>query len=133
MKSSPDPVDLHVGQRVRLRRMIVGMTQTELGNALDITFQQIQKYEHGANRIGSSRLFKISQILGVPVAYFFDEMPKDMSNELKQKLDEADATLNEVKVTSSETLNLIKNYYSINDDATRRNLFNLVRSMSKNS
>lgn len=132
MKSNPDPIDVHVGQRVRLRRMIVGLTQTELGNALNITFQQVQKYEQGANRIGSSRLFRISQILGVPVAFFFEEMPKEISKDLEQNIDQAETEINEVKMTSKETLNLIKNYYSINDDTMRRNVFNLVRSMNKN-
>lgn len=132
MKSNPDPIDVHVGQRVRLRRMIVGLTQTELGSALNITFQQVQKYEQGANRIGSSRLFRISQILGVPVAFFFEEMPKEISKDLEQIIDQAETEINEVKMTSKETLNLIKNYYSISDDTLRRNVFNLVRSMNKN-
>ena len=74
IKSSPDPVDIHVGARVRLRRTLLGMSQEKLGKALGLTFQQVQKYERGANRIGSSRLFQLSRILDVPVSFFFDEM-----------------------------------------------------------
>src|ERR1700735_629684 len=72
---SPSPVDLHVGSRVRLRRTLLGMSQEKLGNAVGLTFQQIQKYERGANRIGASRLFDMSRVLDVPVQFFFDEMP----------------------------------------------------------
>src|SRR4051812_42442557 len=70
----PDPTDVHVGVRVRLRRTLLGMSQERLGDALGLTFQQVQKYERGANRIGASRLFQLSHILDVPVSYFFDEM-----------------------------------------------------------
>ena len=66
----PNPVDVHVGKRVRLRRTLMGMSQTKLGNALGLTFQQVQKYENGSNRIGASRLYQIGQILGVPVSFF---------------------------------------------------------------
>src|SRR3546814_3329079 len=72
---SPDPVDVHVGGRVRLRRTLLGMSQEKLGSALGLTFQQIQKYERGTNRIGSSRLHQLSRVLDVPVSFFFDDMP----------------------------------------------------------
>ena len=71
----PNPVDVHVGGRVRQRRLLLGMSKTNLGDALGLTFQQVQKYERGANRIGSSRLFELSQILDVPVEFFFEDMP----------------------------------------------------------
>ncbi|MBI1386806.1 MAG: helix-turn-helix domain-containing protein [Rhizobiales bacterium] len=70
----PNPVDVHVGGRVRLRRMLLGMSQERLGEQMNLTFQQVQKYEKGANRIGASRLHQIAGILGVPVAYFFEEL-----------------------------------------------------------
>ena len=76
----PDPVDVHVGGRVRLRRTLLGLSQEKLGNALSLTFQQIQKYERGANRIGSSRLYQLSRILEVPVSFFFDDMPEAVSS-----------------------------------------------------
>jgi transcriptional regulator with XRE-family HTH domain len=70
-----NPIDAHVGARVRLRRMLIGMSQEKLGEMLGVTFQQVQKYEKGANRIGASRLFEVSQILDVPVQFFFDDLP----------------------------------------------------------
>jgi len=72
---SANPVDVHVGARMRLRRVLLGMSQEKMGEAIGLTFQQIQKYERGANRIGASRLFDLAQVLDVPVSYFFDDMP----------------------------------------------------------
>ena len=72
---NPDPVDIHVGARLRMRRNLIGLSQEQLGKSLGLTFQQIQKYERGINRMGSSRLFQIAKTLSVPVAYFFDDMP----------------------------------------------------------
>jgi transcriptional regulator with XRE-family HTH domain len=74
-KKSPNPIDKHVGSRVRMRRMMLNMSQEKLGDALDLTFQQVQKYEKGTNRIGASRLQQISQILQVPVSFFFEGAP----------------------------------------------------------
>src|SRR5271156_21827 len=74
-KKSPNPIDKHVGSRVRMRRMMLSMSQEKLGDALGLTFQQVQKYEKGTNRIGASRLQQISQILQVPVSFFFDGAP----------------------------------------------------------
>src|SRR5882762_7396194 len=71
------PVDVHVGARMRQRRTLLGMSQEKLGTAVGLTFQQIQKYERGSNRIGSSRLFEFAKVLDVPVSYFFDEMPSN--------------------------------------------------------
>src|ERR1700759_1086976 len=73
----PNPVDVHVGSRVRLRRTLLGMSQEKLGEAIGLTFQQVQKYERGANRIGASRLFDLSRVLDVPVSFFFDDMTND--------------------------------------------------------
>src|SRR5712672_2228635 len=75
MKKAPNPIDKHVGSRVRMRRMMLGMSQEKLGTALGLTFQQVQKYEKGTNRIGASRVQQISQILQVPVAFFFEGAP----------------------------------------------------------
>ncbi len=74
-KGFPNPIDVHVGTRIRLRRTLLGLSQEKLGEAIGLTFQQVQKYERGANRVGSSRLFDLSRVLDVPIAYFFDEMP----------------------------------------------------------
>jgi len=72
---SANPVDVHVGARMRLRRTLLGLSQEKMGEAIGLTFQQVQKYERGANRIGASRLFDLAQVLDVPVSYFFDDMP----------------------------------------------------------
>jgi transcriptional regulator with XRE-family HTH domain len=77
--SRPSPIDIHVGSRVRLRRTLLGMSQERLGDALGLTFQQVQKYERGVNRVGASRLFDISRVLDVPISYFFDDMPEGMN------------------------------------------------------
>ena len=73
-QDTPDPIDVHVGARVRLRRTLLGMSQEKLGEAIGLTFQQVQKYERGANRIGASRLWHVSRVLDVPVSFFFDDM-----------------------------------------------------------
>src|ERR1700733_2217914 len=79
-ESRPSPVDMHVGARIRLRRTLMGMSQERLGDALGLTFQQVQKYERGVNRVGASRLFDLSRVLDVPISFFFDDMPEGMSN-----------------------------------------------------
>jgi len=128
-KSIPKPVDVHVGKRVRLRRVLLGLTQAKVANALGLTFQQVQKYESGANRIGSSRLYQISQILNVPIAFFFDEMPDEISGSPISEPHGFDNSLETDKMERKETLNLVKNYYGIEDEAVRKNLYNLVKSM----
>ena len=75
----PSPIDVHVGSRVRLRRTLLGMSQERLGEALGLTFQQVQKYERGVNRIGASRLFDLSRVLDVPISFFFDDLPSSVS------------------------------------------------------
>src|ERR687896_162580 len=77
MVARPNPIDVHVGKRLRLRRTLLGMSQERLGELLGLTFQQVQKYERGVNRIGSSRLYELGQILDVPVSFFFDDMPEE--------------------------------------------------------
>ncbi len=78
----PNPIDAHVGTRVRLRRMLLGMSQEKLGEHLGLTFQQVQKYEKGVNRIGASRLFDLSRVLAVPIQFFYDEAPAEISEPL---------------------------------------------------
>ncbi len=129
-KIKPDPVDVHVGSRVRLRRTLLGMSQEKIGNALNLTFQQIQKYERGANRIGSSRLYHLSKILDVPVSFFFDDMTpvkaKGMAENTKQSF--------EVETLSRrETLELVRAYYKISDPVVRKKLFDLVKALGNSS
>src|SRR5690348_14474320 len=75
----PSPIDVHVGSRIRLRRTLLGMSQERLGEALGLTFQQVQKYERGVNRVGASRLFDLSRVLDVPISFFFDDMPDSVA------------------------------------------------------
>src|SRR5438067_7912867 len=78
-ESRPSPIDVHVGSRIRLRRTLLGLSQEWLGDALGLTFQQVQKYERGVNRVGASRLFDLSRVLDVPISFFFDDLPETLS------------------------------------------------------
>ncbi len=130
-KKVPNPIDVHVGSRVRLRRMLVGMSQEKLGEMLGLTFQQIQKYEKGANRIGASRLYQIAQILGVSVQFFFDDMPREHTIERSEGLSEADpAPFVMDFVSSAEGLQLNRSYTRIGDAQVRKRLLELVKSLS---
>ena len=80
----PSPIDVHVGSRIRLRRTLLGMSQERLGEALGLTFQQVQKYERGVNRVGASRLFDLSRVLDVPISFFFDDMPDSLASTLRR-------------------------------------------------
>src|SRR5208282_3211485 len=80
----PDPIDIHVGARLRLRRNLLGLSQEQLGKASRLTFQQIQKYERGTNRMGASRLFQMGKILNVPVSWFFDSLPEDNTSGVRR-------------------------------------------------
>ncbi|KXJ56545.1 MAG: transcriptional regulator [Thalassospira sp. Nap_22] len=104
---APNPIDVHVGSRVRLRRTLLGMSQEKLGDALGLTFQQIQKYERGANRVGASRLYDISRALEVPVSFFFDDMPAEIVGN-KPTSAEA-AAVDNIDLTSRANLELIRN------------------------
>lgn len=128
MKTRFNPVDIHVGSRVRLRRLILGISQEKLGEQLSVTFQQVQKYEKGANRIGASRLFAISQILTVPVQFFFEDMPSELQD---ADPDISDAPPNVTDfVATSEGLALNLAFSRIKDRATRKHLSELVQSVA---
>ncbi len=119
---------------------MLGMSQEKLGDAVGLTFQQIQKYERGANRIGSSRLYQFSHILNTPVAFFFEDMPKGAIGEIapfipKKKRggglsDHGQAKLDEDPLARQETLELVRSYYRIKDPKVRRRLYELLRSMA---
>lgn len=126
-KYGPHPVDVHVGGRVRMRRTMLGMTQERLGNALGLTFQPIQKNEHGINRIGSSRLYQLSRILDVPISFFFDEMPEFSANETG----EAKTPSEPDPLLKLETLKLVQAYYGISDQRVRRQLFETIKAMAR--
>ena len=130
MANNPNPIDIHVGGRVRLRRTLLGMSQEKLAQALGLTFQQIQKYERGANRIGSSRLYHLSQILDVPVSFFFDDMTNDVAAAGGGRgMSDADQDpYGPDTMSKRETLELVRAYYRIPDDRLRRKVFELVKA-----
>lgn len=134
MTKSPNPIDIHVGSRVRLRRMMVGMSQERLGEKLNLTFQQVQKYEKGANRIGASRLFTIASILDVPVQFFFEDMPEATSANVpsaSEGMREPDQTPFVMDfVSSSEGLQLNTAFSKIENVDTRRKLVDLVKTLA---
>lgn len=129
-KKKPNPIDIHVGSRVRLRRTMLGMSQEKLGEALGITFQQIQKYEKGTNRVGASRLQNISTILNVPVSFFFEDAPGDPSTG-QPGMAEANSSNYVVDfLSSSEGLQLNRAFIKIADPKVRRKLVDLVKSLA---
>lgn len=129
MKKAPNPVDRHVGSRVRMRRILIGMSQEKLGEALGLTFQQVQKYEKGTNRIGASRLQHIARHLGVPVEYFFDGAPQI---ELKQSGFQEAPDTNYVAdfLTTSDGVQLIRAFLRIRDGKVRRRFVELAEAVA---
>ncbi|RBM06332.1 XRE family transcriptional regulator [Novacetimonas cocois] len=156
LSSSPSPVDVYVGSRIRLRRTLLGMSQERLGTALGLTFQQVQKYERGANRVGASRLYDLARVLDVPIAFFFDGMPQDNAPQsdvppgtAMTSFAESRESFGGVPIASQpegtedrfasnelallsrrETIDLVRSYYRISDPAVRRRVLELVRSMA---
>ncbi|WP_366654017.1 helix-turn-helix transcriptional regulator [Fodinicurvata sp. EGI_FJ10296] len=125
--TAPNPIDIHVGGRLRQRRTLLGMSQEKLGDLLGLTFQQIQKYERGTNRIGASRLYELSVILQVPVGHFFDGAPSLSGKDAFGVAEDADY---DDPMMRRETLELIRSYYQIRDVAVRRRILDLTRSLA---
>ena len=128
----PNPVDVHVGARVRVRRTLLGMSQEKLGDAIGLTFQQVQKYERGANRIGSSRLFDLSRVLDVPIGFFFEDMPSDVaaSSPAQTRGMAEEPVIYELDpMAKRETLELVRAYYKITDPRIRKRLFELTKAL----
>ena len=128
-------VDVHVGKRVRLRRTLLGMSQEQLGASLNITFQQVQKYERGANRISASRLWDISQILDVQISYFFDDMTDDTKRSSPRRVSrgeniEFDDDIVRDSMARRETLELVRTYYSIESSKVRKRISEMVKSLA---
>lgn len=130
MVSKPNPVDIHVGSRVRLRRTLLGMSQKKLGAAVGLTFQQIQKYERGANRIGSSRLYQFAQVLDVPVSFFFDDMPEEISRSQPGASLGSAENFQQDQFARRETLELVRAYYKIRNPAVRKRVFELTKAVA---
>ena len=121
----PDPVDVHVGARIRTRRLLIGMNQETLAKALAVTFQQVQKYEGGANRVSASRLSQVADTLGVPISYFF--------NDLERGGGEPEAGVAEARerLQRPETIELIRSYYAIADHQLRRQFLDMVKAVAQ--
>ncbi len=128
--SNPDPIDVHVGSQLKMRRRLLSISQGEIGNNLGLTFQQIQKYEKGTNRIASSRLLKLSKILDVPVEYFFEEMPDHVEQHARNFSIENPETFDQVRLVSRETVELILNYYKIKNPKLRKRIFELIKGIA---
>ncbi len=128
----PHPVDVHVGTRVRMRRKLLGMSQTTLGEAIGLTFQQIQKYEHGTNRIGSSRLVDLCRVLDVPIRFFFEDMPAAVASSSAAHGGGTAEESSHYKLdpmAKRETLELVPAYYRISNPHLRKRLFELVKAL----
>ncbi|NHO31525.1 helix-turn-helix domain-containing protein [Acetobacter fallax] len=145
-------LDVHVGARIRLRRTMLGMSQEKLGEAIGLTFQQIQKYERGTNRVSASRLYDIARVLDVPIGFFYDDMPLDPATlppvspqvvtgfaEAQQSFGgppmtaaptAATASVDASVLTRRETLDLVRAYYRIPDTGVRKRVLDLIRSMA---
>lgn len=126
-----NPIDVHVGNRVRMRRMILGMSQERLGELLKLTFQQIQKYEKGTNRIGASRLFQMSAALSVPIQYFFDDLPLGQAQQHQSGFSEQGSESEIAEFLSTrEGVELYRAFIKIHDPKVRRSIIDLARSLA---
>ena len=129
-KKKPNPIDIHVGSRVRLRRNMLGMSQEKLGESLGITFQQIQKYEKGTNRVGASRLQAIATILAVPVSFFFDDAPGQDHAKLRGMAEDSSTSYVVDFLNSAEGLQLNRAFVKIGDAKIRRKIIDLVKTLA---
>ncbi len=132
-----NPIDIHVGMRIRLRRKVLKISQEELAEKLGITFQQVQKYERGKNRLTASRLFDISQVLQTPIKFFFAEINSDLANKSPRILaglkpdelpDEA-TTMTDDILQSNETMEFVRNFNMIHKPETRQNVYDLIKML----
>ena len=136
VERSPNPIDLHVGARIRMRRKVLGVSQEKLAEELCLTFQQVQKYERGVNRIGASRLFDLARVLDVPIGFFFDDMPDSMggvASGFRSRLAgfaETQEGFEDDTLHKRETLELVRAYYRINEPAVRKRVFDLIKSLA---
>ncbi|HNQ92531.1 MAG TPA: helix-turn-helix transcriptional regulator [Alphaproteobacteria bacterium] len=137
---APNPVDVFVGQKLRSRRSLIGITQENLAEAAGITFQQVQKYEKGRNRLSASRLYQFSRVLDVPVSYFFEGFAAPDSHvgiqggfaDNEQEAFDADVEESEDILSRKETIDLVRTYYTITDEKLRRDFLKMLKQMAKN-
>lgn len=136
----PNPVDVFVGQRLKTRRNLIGITQENLAEAAGITFQQVQKYEKGRNRLSASRLFQFARVLNVPIAYFFEGfaatdshigLQGGFADNDQQAFDGEDDSAEDL-MSQKETVDLVRTYYTITDEKLRKDFLKMLKQMSKN-
>jgi transcriptional regulator with XRE-family HTH domain len=144
LRGDPDPVDIHVGGRIRMRRILLGLSQEVVASQLGISFQQLQKYESGANRISASRLYDVAHFLNVPVAYFFDEMPDEVryadvlneassSSAAREEAGDKQSAATQAVMQNRTTLDLIRDFYRIGSAHQQRCVLDLIRAMAETS
>jgi transcriptional regulator with XRE-family HTH domain len=131
----PNPIDVHVGARIRLRRTLLGISQSALAETIGLTFQQVQKYEKGANRVSSSRLYDLANALDVTVPYFFDEMSAGIRaqspSELMRTKQQPAIDQEQDPLAKRETLEFVRAYYKIENPAVRKRIFELTKAVVK--
>ncbi len=136
-RKGPNPIDIHVGARVRLRRNLLGISQTDLGKPLGVAFQQVQKYEKGTNRISASRLFNLSRALDVPISYFFEDLSPAAAGARKRRAKGLSKTpaavLEPDSLSKPETVELIRAYYRVTDPRLRKRVLDLLQALGKAS
>ena len=137
----PNPIDVHVGNRIRLRRTLLGLSQEKLANLLGLTFQQVQKYERGMNRVGASRLWDIGKVLEVPISFFYEDMGREVANQSPRMFSipdgkpmcfaEDSTEFDSDPMHRQETIELVKAYYKIANRKAAKHMFDLIVTMSK--
>lgn len=135
---SPDPIDIHVGRRVKLRRTLLRISQEQLAGDIGVTFQQVQKYESGHNRVSASRLYDISRVLDCPISYFFEDIGEEVTTgrttpepRTNEGLSESQAGFDDDPMQRTETLELVRAYWRLHGAELRRNVLDLLINMSK--
>lgn len=130
LNGAPNPIDELVGQKVKSRRITLGLSQHELAQACDVSFQQVQKYERGTNRVSASRLYQMSEVLGVPIEYFFDGVKRGKNTSFKGFSDQKQELLDPDLMTRRDTLELVRAFASIDDPETKKQLLSMAKTLS---
>jgi len=141
-EGAPNPIDIHVGKRIRARRQLLHLSQEQLADLLGLTFQQVQKYEKGVNRVGASRLWDISKVLKTPINFFYEDMDNDIASQSPRTfssngnalaLEEETASFNTDPMLRQETIELVKAYYKIANRKVAKNLYDVIVALSKST
>ncbi len=132
-RGGPNPIDIHVGARVRFRRHLLGLTLQTLAKAVGVTYQQLRKYEWGVNRIVASRLFNLSQVLDVPISFFFEDLSPAAAGGGRRRARGLSEALEPDSLSKRETVELIRAYYRVKDPKLRKRVLDLLRALGKPS